>query len=98
MLDEPLRTGPGIYRREDEIAPADRGSKQRIDLEPAGATNEGQQRNVTRALDCGRERSLMLSAGAGFAARLDFSTLGDIAAQTGKVLVVDLLDPVHAEL
>ena len=39
----------------------------------------------------------MPGAGAGLAARLDLAALGDMATQARKVLVIDLLDPVHAE-
>ncbi len=49
------------------------------------------------ALNCGAEATLVSSAGAGLAARLDLAALGQVAAKAGDVFVVDLHHAVHAE-
>src|SRR5438270_10638875 len=58
---------------------------------------ERQQCHVATALDRRRQRALVVRAGAGLAARLDLTTLGDIAAQTARILIVDDHDLVGAE-
>jgi hypothetical protein len=52
---------------------------------------------VPRSLDRDGQRALVPGAGAELAARLDLASLGDVAAQTRRVLVVDLPDLVDAE-
>lgn len=49
------------------------------------------------ALDCGAEATLVSSASAGLAARLDLAALGQVAAKASDVFVVDLDHAVHAE-
>jgi hypothetical protein len=52
---------------------------------------------VPRSLDCNGQRALVPGAGAELAARLDLASLGDVAAQARRVLVVDLPDLVDTE-
>jgi hypothetical protein len=59
--------------------------------------SEGQQSEVSCALDRGRERPLVLGAVTRLAAWLDHATLGDEAAQTRNILVIDMLDAIDAE-
>src|SRR6476646_4829689 len=54
-------------------------------------------RDPARALDGGRDLHLVPAAGAGDAAAADLALLGDVAAQLGDVLVVDLRDVILAE-
>src|SRR4029079_14900060 len=56
-----------------------------------------QQRHLARPLDGGRHLHLVPAAGAGDAAAADLALLGDVAAQLGDVLVVDLRDVLLAE-
>src|SRR5688572_8416223 len=51
----------------------------------------GQQREVARALDRGRELTLVESLRARDAARDDLARLGDVLLERGQILVVDLL-------
>ena len=69
---------------------------------PAGAgsgagTGERDQRNITRPLDCHGQGALMPGAGSQLPSRLDLSTLAHMAAKASDVLVVDVLDVVHAK-
>src|SRR5213075_986536 len=57
-----------------------------------------EQRHLTRALDRNRDLPLMPAARAGDAPRTDLSLLRDVAAQLVRVLVVDLLDLLLAEV
>jgi hypothetical protein len=52
---------------------------------------------MPRSLDRGGQRALVPGAGAELAARLDLASLGDVAAQARRVLVVDLPDFVDTE-
>ena len=52
---------------------------------------------MPRSLDSGGQRALVPGAGAELAARLDLASLGDVAAQARRVLVVDLPDLVDTE-
>jgi hypothetical protein len=52
---------------------------------------------VPRSLDRDGQRALVPGAGAELAARLDLASLGDVAAQARRVLVVDLPDVVDTE-
>jgi hypothetical protein len=52
---------------------------------------------MPRALDRDSQRALVPGAGAKLAARLDLASLGDVAAQARRVLVVDLPDLVDTE-
>ena len=52
---------------------------------------------MPRALDRDSQRALVPGAGAKLAARLDLASLGDVAAQARRVLVVDLPDVVDTE-
>jgi hypothetical protein len=52
---------------------------------------------VPRSLDRDGQRALVPGAGAELAARLDLASLGDVAAQARRVLVVDLPDLVDTE-
>src|SRR6476646_8340199 len=54
-------------------------------------------RDPARALDGGRHLHLVPAAGAGDAAAADLAPLGDVTAQLGDVLVVDLRDVLLAE-
>ena len=60
--------------------------------------DEGQQSDLTGALDGLGQLALMHGAGTGGAARQDLGALGDEAAQLGGVLIVDILALVNAEL
>src|SRR5699024_6764684 len=57
----------------------------------------GQQSNVTGALDVDEQRTLRERAGAGHAAGDDLRALADILAQTGNILVIDMIDTINAE-
>src|SRR5207302_8003630 len=62
-----------------------------------GALGDARQhRHLARPLDRGRHLHLVPAAGAGDAAA-DLALLGDVAAQLGDVLVVDLGDVLLAE-
>src|SRR3954451_12340931 len=61
-----------------------------------GLGRVGQQRELTGALDGGRDLVLVPAAGAGDATRPDLAALGHEPAQAGDVLVVDELDLVLA--
>ena len=52
---------------------------------------------MPRSLDRDGQRALVPGAGAELAARLDLASLGDVAAQARRVLVVDLADLVDTE-
>ena len=52
---------------------------------------------MPRALDRDSQRALVPGTGAELAARLDLASLGDVAAQARRVLVVDLSDLVDTE-
>ena len=52
---------------------------------------------MPRSLDRGSQRALVPGAGAELATRLDLATLGDVAAQARRILVVDLSDLVDTE-
>lgn len=67
-------------------------------LTARGAAGEWQECDVARALDCYRHRALMSCAGAELASRFDLAALADVAAETGKVLVVDVADVIRAVL
>lgn len=56
-----------------------------------------QQRDLARTLERGCEHSLMSSAGAGLATRLDLAAVGDISAEAAGVFVIDELYFVDAE-
>src|SRR5215211_5227802 len=58
---------------------------------------ERQERHVAAALDRRSQRALVVRAGTRLAAGLDLSALGDVPAQTARVLVVDDYDLVRAE-
>ena len=60
--------------------------------------HEGQQRDLTGALDGLSELTLVHGAGAGGPAGQDLGTLRDKAAQLGGVFVIDILAFVRAEL
>src|SRR5690348_10802791 len=57
----------------------------------------GQQREVTRPLDRGRELALVERLGARDAARHDLAGLGDVLLQDREILVVDLLHALGGE-
>ena len=57
----------------------------------------GQQGDGPCALDGDGQLTLMSSAGAGGTAGQDLAALGQIAAQFGRILVIDMLDLIHAE-
>src|SRR5690606_38510896 len=50
-----------------------------------------QQRQITRALDCGGQLALIAGPGTGNTARHNLTGLGDVVAQGVEILVVDLL-------
>lgn len=52
---------------------------------------------MASALDSYAQATLVASARSGFAARLDLAALGQVAAQSRHVLIVDLLDVIDAE-
>ena len=52
---------------------------------------------MPRSLDRDGQRALVPGAGAELAARLDLASLGDVAAQARRILVVDLPDLVDTE-
>ena len=52
---------------------------------------------MARSLDCDCQRTLVPGARAELAPRLDLASLGDVAAQARRVLVVDLADLVDTE-
>jgi hypothetical protein len=56
----------------------------------------GEQRQVTRPLDCVSERALMLGTGAGPAPRFDAATIGYESAEEVNVFVVHNLDLIGA--
>src|SRR5215212_8595071 len=58
---------------------------------------ERQERHMAAALDRRGQRALVVRAGTRLAARLDLTALGDIPAQTTRVLVIDDHDLVRAE-
>ena len=60
--------------------------------------DEGEQSDLTGALDGLGQLTLMHRAGTGGSAGQDLRTLGDEAAQLGGVLIVDILALVNAEL
>ena len=60
--------------------------------------DEGEQSDLTGALDGLGQLTLMHRAGTGGSAGQDLRTLGDEAAQLGGVLLVDILGLVNAEL
>lgn len=57
----------------------------------------GQQCDLTCALDGDGQLTLMLCAGTGGTTGQNLAALGNVAAQLGSVLIVNLLDLVHAE-
>jgi hypothetical protein len=50
---------------------------------------ERQQGDLARPLQSGGQHALMARAGTGLASRLDLASVGDVAAQTAGLLVVD---------
>jgi len=63
----------------------------------ASAGNEGKEREMPRALNGDGEGALALRRKAGLAARLDLATLREEPAQTGDILVVNLVNAVSGE-
>ena len=57
-----------------------------------------QEGDLTRSLDGLGELTLMHRAGTGRAARQNLAALGQVAAETGSVLIVDKGALVHTEL
>ena len=57
----------------------------------------GHQGDRTRALDGRRELTLVLCAGAGHAAGQNLAALAGEAAEPGHILVIDVLDLIHAK-
>ena len=58
---------------------------------------EGQEGQVSRALQSDCQHPLVARAGARLASRLDLATVGDVAAQPCRLLVVDRLHFIDAE-
>src|SRR5688500_16847359 len=58
---------------------------------------ERKQGEVTGPLERRREHALVSRARAGLPSRLDLATVGDVAAKTAGLFVVDVLDLVDAE-
>jgi hypothetical protein len=58
---------------------------------------EGEQGDVTGALEGGGEHTLVTGAGAGLAPGLDLAAVGDVATEAGGLFVVDGGDFVDAE-
>src|ERR1700682_1914800 len=84
-------------RRSIGAAPHSRPPQARIGRVPLTDLREGEQRDVSRALQRNRERSLMASARAGHPARQDLAPLREVPAQAGDLLVVDEVDVLEAE-
>jgi hypothetical protein len=57
-----------------------------------------QQRDVTRPLQRGRQGALVLGAGTGLPSGLNLAALRNVALEPPKILVVDRVHLVHAEL
>src|SRR5687767_11200917 len=57
----------------------------------------GQKRHVSRPLESNAQGALVSGACSGLTARLDLGALGQVAAQSGHILVIDMLHLVHAE-
>jgi len=60
--------------------------------------DEGQQGHMPRPLDGHRQAALMLGADPGLPTGANLAALADVALQRLDILVVDLLDVLHAEL
>ena len=60
--------------------------------------DEGQQSDLTGALDGLGQLALMHGAGTGGAARQDLGALADEATQLGSILIINMLALIHAEL
>jgi hypothetical protein len=58
---------------------------------------EGQERHVARALEGDGQHPLVSRTRAGLTTRLDLASVGDVATQARRLLVIDLLDLVDAE-
>jgi len=58
---------------------------------------KGQECQMTRPLDGHCQTPLMLGARASLPARLYFSTIGQIAAQHTRVLVINAIHVIHAK-
>lgn len=82
---EPERVG--LTRPRHSIAPA----------AVYGLLRKGKEGEMSSSLDRDRQRALMTRTGAGLPARLDLAPVGDIAAKSPEVLVVDVIDMVHAK-
>ena len=93
------RASPGSWNRG-----APQGSAQDtcdpwpLSLAPLGRAGERKQCHVAGPLDRHGEGALVLGAGAHLAPRFDFAALTDMAAEPGKILVIDVLDVVDGEL
>ena len=59
--------------------------------------NEGQQSDLTCALDSDGQLTLMLCAGAGHTAGQDLAALGNISAKLSSILEVDLFHFINTE-
>ena len=57
----------------------------------------GQQSQMAGALDGNRQLPLMAGAGASDTAGNNLCSLADVSSQAGYILVVDLLNAIHAE-
>lgn len=53
---------------------------------------------MARSLDCHSQRSLVLGACSGLPPGFDLPTIGHVATHPADILVVDILDLVHAEI
>jgi DNA invertase Pin-like site-specific DNA recombinase len=60
-------------------------------------TDIGEQRHLPRSFDRDRDEALVSATGAGHPARPDLSSLGEVAAKLGDVLVVNVAQVVLAE-
>ena len=60
-------------------------------------SHKGHQRQMPRSLDGYPQDPLVPGADSGPAARLDFGPVGDVPAQLLHVLIIDVLDVVHAK-
>jgi len=63
----------------------------------AATGDEGEQREMSRALDGDGEGTLALRGETGLAARLDLAALRKKPSQTGDILVVNLVNAVSGE-
>src|ERR1700680_1284762 len=85
-------------RRSIGAAPHSRRAARQDRTRPALADlREGEQRDVSCALQRNRQRSLMASARARHPARQDLAPLREAPTQAGALLVVDEVDVLEAE-